>query len=146
MGIASHWTPNCQGKQNFDGPVVELSIRYWPRGDGFITFDSQTGECRENKVEPSATSAFVIRDVDHDFVLVEAKFEAETWDEVKRQVEAWANDQYAKITGVLKQAFAKARCPECGYTWEDARVHGDHRICSKYPFFPDERDLDETNS
>lgn len=30
------------------------------------------------------------------------------------------------------------RCPACGYTWQDATFHGDHRNCRRFPFFPDE--------
>ena len=27
------------------------------------------------------------------------------------------------------------RCPECGYTHADARLHMDHNLCKNYPFF-----------
>lgn len=30
------------------------------------------------------------------------------------------------------------QCPACGYTWEDAKHHADHKLCRSYPFFPGE--------
>jgi hypothetical protein len=32
------------------------------------------------------------------------------------------------------------RCPACGYTLEDSRFHGDHRLCKMFPFFSHEKE------
>jgi len=37
------WTNDCQGKKDFDGPIVTLSSRYWPSGGGFSMLDTGTG-------------------------------------------------------------------------------------------------------
>ena len=35
----------------------------------------------------------------------------------------------------------RKRCPDCGYTEDDARLHGDHHRCGNFPFFGGERIL-----
>lgn len=45
------------------------------------------------------------------------------------------------LTEGITNAFEvckELQCPACGYTWFDARTHGDHRNCRRYPFFPHE--------
>jgi len=39
------------------------------------------------------------------------------------------------IVACVNAALGKERCPECGYTADDCRTHGDHHRCSAYPFF-----------
>ncbi len=53
------------------------------------------------------------------------------------------------LTEAVNDAFRvrpDTQCPCCGYTWEDAKMHGDHRICRRYPFFPGERGKTEAIS
>jgi hypothetical protein len=40
---------------------------------------------------------------------------------------------------VFRENDDTARCPACGYTFRDSRLHGDHKTCRNYPFFPGER-------
>jgi hypothetical protein len=111
MGIAASWTHDCNGKQDFDGPIIEISTRYWPRGGGFMGFDTATCRFEENEdrpeIKPSAHSAIVLRDIeeDHDRTIAESDFEAETEAEVKRQVEEWANAQRQRIIAALDREF-----------------------------------------
>lgn len=45
------------------------------------------------------------------------------------------------VAGAIEEAFEvqpELRCPACGYTFNDAKLHGDHRNCRRYPFFPGE--------
>ena len=32
----------------------------------------------------------------------------------------------------------EVKCPACGYTSDDCGVHGHHRLCRQFPFFPGE--------
>lgn len=48
-------------------------------------------------------------------------------------------DELTRIATDVFREDKTIRCPACGYTWEDAGIHGDHRVCRRYPFFPDER-------
>lgn len=48
-------------------------------------------------------------------------------------------DELTRIATDIFRDDKTIRCPACGYTWEDAAFYGDHRICRRYPFFPDER-------
>lgn len=51
--------------------------------------------------------------------------------------------QFRSMIGdVINEAFKvqpELRCPACGYTFEKAKLHGDHNICRRFPFFPGER-------
>lgn len=123
MSIAAHWTPDCQGKQDFDGPIITVSTRYWPRGGGFSTFNPAEGwKHNEDRpeIKPSAKCEIILHDVeeDHNQTLAECDFEAETEDEVKQQVEVWANEQRDKLVAVALQALRPAGGPPLGVSDE----------------------------
>lgn len=121
--INAIWTNDCQGKQDFDGPILVISTRYWPRGGGFTTVNVEgpgVATFEENAdrphIRPSATSsiAIVSRDdpddpdldnPDHE-TLARKSFEGETEEDVKRQVEAWAAVQFETVAEILRAAFA----------------------------------------
>ena len=114
MKLAAEWKPDCQGKQDFDGEILVLSTRYWPRGGGYMLLRNDGNGVRfeenaaRSHMPPSAHSSLLLRDADNDdgVTLVEAEFEAETEAEVKAQVEAWAAEQFTKAVAALKAAFA----------------------------------------
>lgn len=39
------------------------------------------------------------------------------------------------IVDCVNAISGKERCPECGYTKDDCEKHGDHDLCSEFPFF-----------
>lgn len=39
------------------------------------------------------------------------------------------------IVDCVNAASGSERCPECGYTEQDCRTHGDHHLCERHPFF-----------
>ncbi len=98
------WTPDCQGKWDYDGDVVNVSSRYWPRGGGFHTFSREVGwegnEARPD-IRPSATSSIYIgedRIASHDF-------EGDTEAEVKASVEAWVAEQVTRVTAAVRALY-----------------------------------------
>ncbi len=99
--IAAYWTPDCQGKQDFDGPIIEINTRYWPESwiDEFDTIEGWV----KVKSKPSAHSEIILRDreEDHDKTIIDGYFVAETEDEVKKQVEDWANKQHRKMVDLM---------------------------------------------
>jgi hypothetical protein len=92
--LRAEWTNDCQGKKDFDGEIVTLSTRYWPRGGGF-------GLMVRN--EPSAKSSILL---DGECVTSE-EFDGETFEDVAAQVEAWAKEQHAKIVAAIENLFAE---------------------------------------
>lgn len=101
------WTHDCQGKQDFDAACVSLSTRYWPRGGGYhYSQDSgRTWEGNEARpeIKPSAKSGLFFRDE----VLLEQEFEADTEEEVKQQVEAWARVHVTRLREAVLREFGK---------------------------------------
>jgi hypothetical protein len=95
---------DCQGKQDFDREVVSVSTRYWPRGGGHFVLtaegDWQGNEARP-EVRPSATCAITLMDED----LISRDFEADTEQEVKDKVEAWANRRVTEVIRILRCEF-----------------------------------------
>jgi hypothetical protein len=93
------WTPDCQDKQNFDGPILSIWTRYWP------------GPNSRGAWLPSASAKIVLNLGPREEgdcgglyrVWREQKFEADTEAEVKALVEAWARHQMAKITRTLSR-------------------------------------------
>lgn len=107
------WTDDCQGKKDFDGRFVSLSTRYWPRGGGFSIFDpAQPGRgLRTNEdqsIAPHAHASIVLGE-DYEHPLAEADFRGETFEEVKAQVERWAQEQFEKLLDRLPWTQAPKR-------------------------------------
>lgn len=114
MNVPAEWTPDCQGKQDFDGQLVTLSTRYWPRGGGVAVFSRAEGwqdnDARPN-IRPSAHATIYLgstRNEHYDDAvrLCDVRVDAETEAEVKARVEAWAAEQFARIGAALRREFA----------------------------------------
>lgn len=110
------WTPDCSGKQDFDGGLVEVSTRYWPRGGGFLVVrcgpEGTTVEDNDARPEirPSATSTIYLGNCRDDFYddaerLARQSFEGDTEEEVKAAVEAWVAAQFQRIGHALRAEF-----------------------------------------
>lgn len=104
------WTPDCQGKWDFDGSILRVSTRYWPRGGGFSVWDGNNFLTNVDQlIRPSAHSEIVL---DHGepnesnhcaepITIADRKFEADTEAEVKATVEAWVKKQFDRIRLLL---------------------------------------------
>jgi len=106
------WTPDCQGKQDYDGRVISISTRYWPgpSGGGSMVFDTATGAFSTVPygARPSAKAAIVLNHGEPDqygygdsVELASQDFEAETEGEVKRLVEEWVREKVRAIAAAL---------------------------------------------
>lgn len=108
MKLTAEWTQDCCGKQDYDADIVKLSTRYWPRGGGFMVFDG-AGKFEENAdrphIRPSAHATICLQD--HRTALIEQEFEADTEEQVKIMVEAWAQEQFEKVAKAVSDAFGK---------------------------------------
>lgn len=112
--VAAEWADDCQGKKDFDGPIVSVSTRYWPRGGGMWIFNTATGHIQENderpEIKPSASCSICIdfkdQDGDADSTdLIKQRFEGESEDEVKKLVESFVDAEFRKIANHLKLLY-----------------------------------------
>ena len=116
MTVPARWTDDCQGKKDYDGHLVTLSTRYWPRGGGFHILGGEFRELTSSAdafpgTPPSAKATIYLGSTDDDYyddaeLLIEQEFEAETQEEVQHAVEVWAHEQYARIAAALRREFA----------------------------------------
>jgi len=111
MEPTAEWTDDCQGKKDYDGEILTISTRYWPRGGGMgIITHNESGKVSietnsNNDIKPSATSNILLH-TKGDFVEIVSKdFEAETETEVKYQVEKWVQKQFDDILKLLKTKY-----------------------------------------
>jgi len=97
--LRAEWTHDCQGKQDYDADLVQLSTRYWPRGGGFWALNNGVIEDNDARpeIKPAATASILVQGEKW----VSADFEGETEAEVKAQVEQWAAAQWARIAAAL---------------------------------------------
>lgn len=102
--VGAEWTPDCCGKQDFDAALLSLSCRYYPRGGGIMNvtrtgnvFDFQTNS--DTTIRPSAICAIVWGG--GTLELTTQEFEADTEEEVKALVEAWAAQQVQMFRGLV---------------------------------------------
>ena len=110
LKVKAEWIQDCQGKWDYDGEIVSLSTRYWPRGGGFhvltnvpdqpVTFEGN--EARPD-IKPSAHSAIHINFAGGDeyMEIISESFEGETEAEVKHAVEQWAQQKFAEIAALI---------------------------------------------
>ena len=101
------WTDDCQGKKDYDGALVEVSTRYWPRGGGmFIVNNGKImGNETRPKIKPSARSQIILSSSGDGLPLMWEEFEADTEEEVKAQVEKWVEERYDEIAKILLDHF-----------------------------------------
>src|SRR5579859_2859822 len=110
LKVDATWTPDCSGKQDFYGPMVSVSTRYWPAGGGYYV-STGPGDFRlsANGKPPSAHSSIVLDVADTYYVtLAEANFEAETESQVKAQVEHWVAEQLNIVARTMAKRFRKS--------------------------------------
>jgi len=111
--LDAEWTDDCQGKKDYDAHILSISSRYWPRGGGFTGLFIQPGKppiFEDNDarphIPPSATSTLLLRYKDDESIeLARGEFEAETQEEVQRQVEVWAQAQMDRVVAILREHF-----------------------------------------
>lgn len=118
----AHWTNDCQGKQDFDGPLLSVSTRYYPgpanKNHGTLVFHRGKESVVPYGLHPSAHCSIHLRigpredgDGGGDYLVWrEKEFEGETEVLVKAAVETWAADQMQQIVDLLggESAFRKA--------------------------------------
>lgn len=73
------WKPDCQGKANYDGPLISIEARSWPAS-------YQLNEMF------SAEAYIFINHNPEPFSLAHAKFEAPTKEEVEAMVIKWVRE------------------------------------------------------
>jgi hypothetical protein len=114
LRVPAQWTNDCQGKKDFDGALVMLSTRYWPRGGGFSVLLPGAREFVDsgtlNDSPPSAHATIYLGSTANEFYgdaveLIDVHVEAGTEDLVKAQVEAWAAEQFQRIGRALRREF-----------------------------------------
>lgn len=111
--LDAEWTDDCGGKKDYDGDILSISTRYWPRGGGFIAIKHTPGgvvmegnEARQ-EIRPSAKSSLVIwRKGGSHITLAEREFEADSLDGFKEELEKWAQEQMDKVVNLLRGGFA----------------------------------------
>lgn len=125
--IAAQWSDDCGGKKDYDGPILSLSTRYWPRGGGFMVFDTANPNLglRDSAdaypdMRPSAASSLLLGiatgddpEDTTDLYLAREEFEGETYEEVRQKVETWAQSQMDRVIKALTGEFGKPK------TWKE---------------------------
>jgi hypothetical protein len=107
--LDAQWADDCCGKKDYDGDIISISTRYWPRGGGHgFMFDTNHPErgCQDikNDEPPSACSSLILLIKGYpDFItLAEKRFVADTPEEVQAQVERWAQKQMNRLIWILR--------------------------------------------
>ena len=112
LKVCAEWTDDCCGKKDYDGRVLSVSTRYWPRGGGMLVVHNTGGKVRieddsaRPEIKPSARASigFPTPDTDH-LELIAKDFEADSFEEVKAQVETWVNEQVQRAYRALREEF-----------------------------------------
>jgi hypothetical protein len=110
------WTDDCSGKKDYDGRVISVSTRYWPRGGSAYVNDEKGFRKFDDGSKPSARSEVHIDFAEHtgdggeNWSTVAGKdFEGETFEEVAAQVEAWAQSVYERVVNAVRAEFTEPR-------------------------------------
>lgn len=116
LKLNAQWTDDCCGKKDYDGDILSISTRYWPKGGGFRIFDSSMPQLGLQKSEdvfpnapPSAHASIMLRTPDagvsESVRLAEKDFKGDSFEEVKAAVEAWGQEQMDRIVEILQPHF-----------------------------------------
>lgn len=124
LKLAAKWTDDCQGKKDYDGAIIGISTRYWPRGGGFhILQNNYNGTpifelSTDPAIKPSAHSSLVIwhGEPHGDYTdLANFSIDGNSFEEIALKIEAWAQAQmdfvvkavnsHAKLVEALKAMY-----------------------------------------
>lgn len=107
------WTNDCQGKKDYDGPLVSVSSRYWPSHPEQLEGKHWNELTAENELairpyekdgRPSAIASIVL-DLEGEggnyLTWREQEFKADTQEDVKRLVEEWVQEQFDEVRRLL---------------------------------------------
>ncbi len=106
--LDAEWTNDCQGKKDYDGNIISISTRYWPRGGGVWCFDPSKGKFLDinSSILPSAKSSLILRIGEGEYItLASMEVEAESEEEVKTLVEKWCKDEYSKVFKLFSEIY-----------------------------------------
>ena len=120
--LDAEWTNDCQGKKDYDGNILGISTRYWPRGGSALILNAATGDISmgddpaRQDIKPSAKSSITLYYKEDDSLsdgsydqgymdLVSKEFKGDSEDDVKAQVEQWGQEQMNEIVSVLRKHF-----------------------------------------
>lgn len=108
LKLTAKWTDDCSGKKDYDGEIVGVSTRYWPRGGGFLVLRDGVFEDNSTRpeIKPSAKCSITLRHGDDDYThLLSQEYEGETFAEVAAQVERWAQAQFERVVAAVQREF-----------------------------------------
>jgi hypothetical protein len=109
----AEWTQDCQGKQDFDGPIISVSTRYYPGPGvgGSLVLEAGSSEFKTIPYgpQPSANSSILLRlgpkhkgDGGGDYYVWKTQdFTAPTESKTKALVEAWVTERMAEIVACM---------------------------------------------
>ena len=96
--LHAKWTDDCQGKKNYDGPVISISTRFWPPNyDGKGRYSARSHLMIDHNNEPD--------DFPDGYSVIEQEFYGLTEDEVKKQVEEFAQKMMDRVVKAVQQEF-----------------------------------------
>lgn len=109
------WSPDCQGKWDYDGSLISISCRYWPAGGGFHVLNADAGtfeEIADPSIKPSAVATITLNHGEPgeygfgDYSeLAKQEFNGDTEAEVKAKVEAWVADKFTVVHEAVRVAL-----------------------------------------
>jgi phage FluMu protein Com len=119
----THWTDDCCGKKNCDGPVVCFDSRYWPAGGSALVVVNEPDKFhigQEQNGEP-ATAITSLRltfycegyEPGDNITLAESGYlKGNSFEDVKDQVETWQQEQFNRLVEILKQHYPPVKDAE----------------------------------
>lgn len=106
------WSPDCQGKWDYDGKLISISCRYWPAGGGVDLLDTATDTWTRGVegVRPSAVASILMWHGGNDYItLAKHEFEGDSEADVKQAVETWVSAQFRIVAKTVADAFPGVR-------------------------------------
>jgi hypothetical protein len=112
----THWTDDCCGKKDCDGPVVLFDSRYWPAGGSALIVVNKPGKShigQEQNSEPdmAITSLYLCfyeegYEPGDRIELAESGYlKGDSFEDVKTKVEVWQQEQFDRLVEILKQHY-----------------------------------------
>lgn len=92
---AVRWTDDCQGKKNYDGALLRIDSRYWPKGHANGAHcEAVSGiHIQHGAIDGGGESDYSI--------WRERWFKGPTEADVRAAVEAWVAEQFADLMAIL---------------------------------------------
>jgi hypothetical protein len=108
--ICVKWGDDCHDQKNYYEELMNINAGYWPQGGGFTVIEQKSnGETAihdgDVSIPEGATASLDFMVNGCYFTLVKKEFKGDSFEDLAKQVQDWAQEQCNKLFDILQHHY-----------------------------------------